>query len=418
MSLPRNTKNRYLNIYFQVHQPRRLGQFSFFDIGTDRDYFDDGANQLIMRRVAKECYLPTNLLLLKLIDRNPQVRITFSISGSALKQMERFAPAAIESFRMLAATGSVEFLSETYYHSLACLVSPDEFAAQVKMHCDKIQQLLGVKPTVFRNTELIYSDDIGRTVSNLGFTGIFTDGVDSLLNDRSPHHLYEHPDKNGLKLFFRNYKLSDDIAFRFTQKEWKAWPLTPKKYVQWLESIPEKENLITLSLDYETFGEHQKKETGIFKFLEGMIASIAAHKKYKMVTPSEAIALLSPIDTISVPNPTSWADQEHDLSAWLGNEMQQDAFETIKNLELLVKKTNDPVLLNTWRYLQTSDHFYYMSTKTGDDGNVHNYFSPYASPYEAFMNYMNVVSDFSLRVNEQVRVLESSQEPNTNLTVA
>jgi alpha-amylase len=371
-----------------------------------------------MRRIAKECYLPTNHLLLKLIDKYPQVRITFSISGSALKQMERFAPAVIESFRMLATTGCVEFLSETYYHSLACFVSADEFATQVKMHSNKIQQLLGVKPTVFRNTELIYSDDIGRKVNDLGFTGIFTDGVDSLLSNRSPHHLYEHPDRNGLKLFFRNYKLSDDIAFRFTQKEWKAWPLTPKKYIQWLESIPEKENLVTLSLDYETFGEHQKKETGIFKFLEGMIASIATHKKYKMVTPSEAIASLSPVDAISLPNPISWADQEHDLSAWLGNEMQQDAFDTIKNLEQSVKRTNDLALLNTWRYLQTSDHLYYMSTKAGDDGNVHNYFSPYASPYEAFMNYMNVVSDFSLQVNEQVRILESNHESNINLTAA
>lgn len=415
MSLQHQPKNRYLNVYFQVHQPRRLGQFSFFDIGTGRDYFDDGANEMIMRRVGKECYLPTNLLLLKLIDNYPQVRVTFSISGSALKQMERFAPAVIESFRMLAATGSVEFLSETYYHSLACLVSPDEFAAQVNMHRTKIQQLLGVTPTVFRNTELIYSDAIGKMVSDLGFKGIFTDGTDSLLNQRSPHHLYEHPDENGLKLFFRNYKLSDDIAFRFTQKDWKAWPLTPKKYVRWLESIPEKENLVTLSLDYETFGEHQKKETGIFKFLEGMIASVAKHKKYKMITPSEAIKLLAPVDIISVPNPISWADQEHDLSAWLGNEMQQDAFDTIKNLEQSVKKIGDPVWLNTWRYLQTSDHLYYMSTKTGDDGNVHNYFSPYHSPYEAFMNYMNVVSDFSLRVNERVQSLEQSSEANVTM---
>lgn len=413
MSLRQKPKNRYLSIYFQVHQPRRLGQFSFFDIGTDRDYFDDEANQLIMRRVAKECYLPTNLLLLKLIDKYPQVRITFSISGSALKQMERFAPAVIESFRMLAATGCVEFLSETYYHSLASLISPEEFAAQIKMHSNKMQQLLGVKPTVFRNTELIYSDAIGVMVRNLGFIGTFTDGVDSLLNGRSPHYLYEHPDRNELKLFFRNNKLSDDIAFRFTQKAWKAWPLTPKKYVHWLESIPEKENLVTLSLDYETFGEHQKKETGIFEFLEGVISTVATRQKYKMITPSEAITSLTPVDAISVPNTISWADQEHDLSAWLGNEMQQDAFDTIKNLEQSVKKLGNRVMLNTWRYLQTSDHLYYMSTKTGDDGNVHNYFSPYASPYEAFMNYMNVVSDFSLRVKEQIRMLESNLELST-----
>jgi len=281
------------------------------------------------------------------------------------------------------------------------------------MHSNKMQQLLGVKPTVFRNTELIYSDAIGVMVRNLGFIGTFTDGVDSLLNGRSPHYLYEHPDRNELKLFFRNNKLSDDIAFRFTQKAWKAWPLTPKKYVHWLESIPEKENLVTLSLDYETFGEHQKKETGIFEFLEGVISTVATRQKYKMITPSEAITSLTPVDAISVPNTISWADQEHDLSAWLGNEMQQDAFDTIKNLEQSVKKLGNRVMLNTWRYLQTSDHLYYMSTKTGDDGNVHNYFSPYASPYEAFMNYMNVVSDFSLRVKEQIRMLESNLELST-----
>jgi alpha-amylase len=418
MSLQQKSKNRYLNLYFQVHQPRRLGQFSFFDIGTDRDYFDDGTDQLIMRRVAKECYLPTNLLLLKLITKYPQVRITFSISGSALKQMERFAPAVIESFRMLAATGSVEFLAETYYHSLACLISLDEFTTQVEMHRKKIQQLFGVTPKVFRNTELIYSDDIGRAVNDLGFNGVFTDGVDSLFHQRSPHHIYQHHDGNGLKLFFRNYKLSDDIAFRFAQKEWKDYPLTPKKYIQWLAAIPEMENLVTISLDYETFGEHQKKETGIFQFLEGLITKLATHKKYKMITPSEAIQLLSPVDSISVPNPISWADQEHDLSAWLGNEMQRDAFDTLNKLEADVKSLKDAALLNTWRYLQTSDHLYYMSTKTGDDGNVHNYFSPYPSPYEAFMNYMNVLSDFSLRVSERVRVSELNREANTNMEMA
>jgi alpha-amylase len=391
-------RNRYLNIYFQVHQPRRLGQFSFFDIGTGRSYFDDGANQIIMQRIARDCYLPTNLLLLKLINQFPQIRITFSISGSALKQMERYAPAVIESFKMLAATGCVEFLGETYYHSLASLVNPDEFKAQVKMHRDKIKHLLGVTPTVFRNTELIYSDDIGRVVSDMGFNGIFTDGFYTLMNQYSPHYLYRHPDRDDLRIFFRNYQLSDDIAFRYAQKEWKSWPLTPKKYLRWLQSIPERENLVTLGLDYETFGEHQKRETGIFKFLEGLVISLANDKNFKMVTPSEAIRLFPSGDTFSVPGIISWADEAHDLSAWLGNEMQQDAFDTIKNLEQAVKATGNPAMLNTWRYLQTSDHFYYMSTKTGDDGKVHNYFSPYSSPYEAFMNYMNIVTDFSNRL--------------------
>jgi alpha-amylase len=407
MSLPTNTNNRYLNIYFQIHQPKRLAPFSFFDIGTDRAYFDDEVNNVIMRRVAHDCYLPTNLLLLSLIGKYPHVRFTFSISGVALRQMERFAPAVIESFNMLASTGAVEFLSETYYHSLACLISPSEFAEQVEMHSRKIQELFGVRPTVFRNTELIYSDAIGRMVGNLGYDGIFIDGVEIILNGRSPHHLYEQSDGNGLRLFLRNHKLSDDIAFRFAQKEWNAWPLTPIKYLQWLEAIPEKENLVTLSLDYETFGEHQKKETGIFNFLEGLIVTLAKHKQYKMVTPSEAITLLKPVDFLSVPNPISWADEAHDLSAWLGNEMQKDAFETIKKMEPRIMRSSSPILQSLWRQLQTSDHLYYMSTKTGDDGNVHNYFSPYPSPYEAFMNYMNVVSDLALKIERAKQVQPS-----------
>src|SRR6478609_4392041 len=408
MNSPKS-KTRYLNIYFQIHQPRRLGQFSFFDIGTDRDYFDDGTNQIIMRRVAKDCYQPTNLLLLKLIKKYPQIRLTFSISGVALNQMEQYAPAVIESFRMLAATGSVEFLTETYYHSLACQISPGEFAEQVRMHRTKINHLFGVWPTVFRNTELIYDDNIGRLVNDLGFDGIFTDGINSSLPKHHQHHLCEHPDGNGLRLFFRNCKLSDDIAFRYTKK------LTSRKYLKGLQTMDEGEDLVTLGLDYETFGEHQRKENGIFQFLESLIEALSLQKKYKMITPSEAIQLLSPADKISIKDSISWADQEHDLSAWLGNEMQRDAFDTIKGMEYDVKKTNNLAYLKAWRYLQTSDHLYYMSTKTGDDGKVHNYFSPYASPYEAFMNYMNVVSDFALRIKEhpQHDSAAKTEQPDT-----
>jgi alpha-amylase len=409
MNSPQKSKTRYLNIYFQIHQPRRLGQFSFFDIGTDRDYFDDGTNQIIMRRVAKDCYQPTNLLLLKLIKKYPQIRLTFSISGVALNQMEQFAPAVIESFRMLAATGSVEFLTETYYHSLACQISPNEFAEQVKMHRSKMNHLLGVWPTVFRNTELIYNDDIGRLVNDLGLEGIFTDGVDSSSHRHHQHHLCEHTDGNGLRIFFRDCKLSDDIAFRYTKK------LTPGKYLKSLDTLDEGEDLVTLGLDYETFGEHQKKETGIFQFLESLIETLSRQKKYKMITPSEAIQLLSPADKISIKDSISWADQEHDLSAWLGNEMQRDAFDTVKGMEQDVKRTNNLAYLKAWRYLQTSDHLYYMSTKTGDDGKVHNYFSPYASPYEAFMNYMNVVSDFALRIkaHTQPDAASKTEQPDT-----
>lgn len=410
MNLQQKSKKQYLNLYFQVHQPRRLGQFSFFDIGTSRDYFDDGLNQVIMRRVAKDCYLPANLLLLKLIRKHPNIRISFSISGSALKQLEVFAPAALESFQMLAATGAVEFLSETYYHSLSFLTREDEFRTQIKKHADKVRDLFGINPTVFRNTELIYNDEIGRIINELGYTGVFTNGIEKILGGRSPNHLYQHPDQST-RIFLRNYQLSDDLAFRFMQKDWPEWPLTPAKYIAWLEAILKKDELITVGLDYETFGEHQKADTGIFKFFETLLTRLAKHKKIEMINPSQAIALLDPIDTLHVPDSISWADENRDLSAWLGNDMQQDAFETLNRLEAPIKKIGSASLLNTWRYLQTSDHFYYMSTKTGNDGNVHNYFSPYASPYAAFMNYMNVLTDLSLQIEKQEKDRNENIQP-------
>ncbi len=399
MILQDNSKTGYLNLYFQVHQPRRLGQFSFFDIGTGRDYFDDGLNQVIMQRVAKNCYLPTNRLLLKFIRKYPDIRIAFSISGSALKQMEVFAPAALESFQLLAATGSVEFLSETYYHSLSSIFSKKEFQAQVKKHADQLKDLFGTSPSVFRNTELIYNDEINEAISDLGFTGVITDGIEKILGERSPNYLYQHSEQST-RIFLRNYRLSDDIAFRFMQKDWPEWPLTAAKYMTWVEAALKKDELITLGMDYETFGEHQKADTGIFSFLEALLSRLGKHKRIKMIGPSQAIAMLNPVDTLTVPNSISWADEKRDLSAWLGNDIQQDAFESLKKLERTVKSIDNPLLLNIWRWLQTSDHFYYMSTKTGNDGGVHSYFSPYASPYAAFMNYMNVMTDFSLQVEE------------------
>lgn len=400
MNLPDNQKMNRLTLYFQVHQPRRLNQFSFFDIGTGRDYFDDDQNKKIMSRIAKNCYLPANRLLLKLIKKYPAIRITFSISGSALNQLEAFAPEALESFQKLAATGAVEILSETYYHSLSFLISKDEFESQIRKHAEKVKQLFGIRPAVFRNTELIYNDEIGRTVADLGFKGILVDGIDKILIGRSPNDLYQHPDRS-LRIMLRNFPLSDDIAFRFNQKDWNEWPLTSKKYVTWLETILAKENLITLGLDYETFGEHQKASSGIFRFLESTLTMIARHKKIQMATPSEVIKQLPPAASLKVQESISWADENRDLSAWLGNDLQRDAFNTLKKMEESLKNIKHPDLLRTWRYLQTSDHFYYMSTKTGNDGGVHNYFSPYASPYTAFMNYMNVLTDLSLQLEKQ-----------------
>jgi alpha-amylase len=378
----------------------RLKKFKFFDIGSGASYFDEKLNQDILERIARECYLPANMMLLKLIRSNPSIRVTFSISGLAIEQMAEYTPEVLCSFRALAETGAVEFLAETNYHSLACMIPGDEFEQQVQEHVQNLKHYLGVMPRFFRNTELIYSDDIGRRINAMGFDGVFCDGLEKILGGQSPHHLYQHPD-TSLKLFPRNYRLSDDIAFRFRQGNEK---LTLEKYLSWLNAIPASENVITLAMDYETFGEHQKRATGILTFLEELLLSIDQHRDIKLATPSEVAAEQKVNSLLSVPAPVSWADRERDLSAWLGNVIQQDAFDSLASLAEKVRQTGDAEIMDCYRKLQTSDHFYYMSTKKDDDGNVHSYFSPYPSPYEAFINYMNVLSDFTIQVNKKPRV--------------
>lgn len=320
--------------------------------------------------------------------------MAFSVSGITIDQFQEYAPEVLDSFRALADTGSVEFLSETNFHSLACLMPGNEFELQVAKHQKKILQHFGVLPKVFRNTELIYSEETATRIHNLGFEGMIIDGVDRLLHHKNAHHVFLHP-VSGLKLLPRDYRLSDDIAFRFSQN---STPLTAGQYIGWLSEIPRDEKLITLAMDYETFGEHQKRESGIFDFMESLLKGLARNKEFRFVTPTEAVQGLPSSGELRVPGFISWADQERDLSAWLGNEMQRDAFDTLIKLEQDVKMLHDKKLLNEWRSLQTSDHFYYMSTKKGSDGGVHAYFSPYPSPYEAFINYMNVLTDFALRV--------------------
>jgi alpha-amylase len=394
------TPKRYLHLYFQVHQPRRLRMLRFLDLGSGPSCFDDKLNKSIMRRVADHCYIPVNALMLRLIDKFPQLRISYSISGVALEQMEKYSLQALESFKILAKTGAVEFMGETYYHSLASVKNKEEFAEQVMLHKTKLEELLGVSPTFFRNTELIYADEIGKWIKDLGYEGTLIDGIDRLTKLCSPHHIYAQP-ATGLKLLLRDYKLSDDIAFRYADIHWKGWPLTAKKYLGWLKALPASEQLINLGMDYETFGEHQHEITGIFRFLEELISGIVKEKGFVFLTASEAIQRLKPKGKLRVKSFISWADSERDLSAWLGNDMQQDAFDTLFGFEEDVKQLNDAELLSTWRYLQSSDHFYYMSTKTGADGIVHNSFSPYASPHEAFVNYMNALTDFSIRLQQR-----------------
>ena len=382
-------------IYFQVHQPRRLRTLRFFDIGANQHYFDDDLNGKIIQRIAANCYLPANALLLKLIKENPFIKVAFSISGVTIDQLEDYAPEVLNSFRQLAETGSVEFLTETYYHSLACMMPGNEFELQVAKHQKTILNHFGMMSRVFRNTELIYSDDVGLRVKQLGFKGAVIDGVERVLGHQSPHHIYQHPAADNLKLLLRNYHLSDDISFRFSQFH---EPLTASRYISWLEAVPQHEKLINLAMDYETFGEHQKRESGIFDFLETLLTGIAVKKRFRFITPSQALENIPAVHHLCIPGYISWADEERDLSAWLGNDMQRDAFDCLIKMEPDVKNLMDRSMLQTWRKLQTSDHFYYMSTKGGNDGGVHAYFSPYPSPYEAFINYMNVLTDLALRI--------------------
>lgn len=402
---------RAICFYFQVHQPYRIKDYRFFDIGTDHHYWDDYANRSIMRKVAQKCYLPTNKLLLELIQKHEgKVKFAFSLSGVFISQCEEYAPDVLHSFQELAKTGCVEFLSETYSHALSALKSKEEFHRQVDTHRKMIQHYFGQTPTVFRNTELIYNDAIGEMVAEMGYKAQITEGAKHILGWRSPNYAYCNARNPNLKLLLKNFKLSDDMAFRFSQRSWGDWPLTTEKFVGWLNEVPQEEEVINLFMDYETFGEHQWEETGIFEFMRHLPDRVFSHSNYSFVTPSEAADAMQPVDRMHVPHTISWADEERDLSAWLGNDIQDDAFDSLYTLEAMVQACqHDPIMQRDWKYLQTSDHFYYMCTKHWADGDVHKYFSPYESPYEAFMNFMNAFSDFKLRVETAFAALPKEE---------
>ena len=387
--------------YFQVHQPYRLRRYRFFDIAENHDYFDDYLNKSIIRKVAEKCYLPTNKLLLDLINESDgKFRISYSISGTAIDQFEMYAPDVLESFKRLAETGCVEFLSETYSHSLSSLRSLPEFTRQIELHRKKIQQHFNQTPTVFRNTELIYSDNIGNDIANMGFKGMLSEGAKHILGWKSPNFVYNNAINPKLKLLLKNYTLSDDIAFRFSNQAWGEWPLTTEKFVHWLNSIDEGDEIVNLFMDYETFGEHQWEETGIFDFMRNLPKRVFSDSNFEFLTPSQAIEKHQPVAKMHVQYPISWADEERDLTAWLGNNLQDEAFNKLYSLLDKMNFVIDQNLLRDWKYLQTSDHFYYMCTKWFSDGDVHKYFNPYDSPYDAFINYMNVLSDFMMRVDK------------------
>ncbi len=388
-------------LYFQVHQPHRLRRYSVFD--TDRAYFDDAKNAEILRRVAHRCYLPANKLLLEMLrGHEGRFRVAFSLSGMLIEQSQRHMPEVLESFRELNSTGCVEFLNETYHHSLSFLYSREEFRAQVELHRAKIKELFGQDARVFRNTELIYNNDLGHFVSHMGYEGCLAEGADAVLGSRSPNHVYRPPHAPKLKLLLKNYRLSDDIAFRFSNRMWEQWPLNADKFAGWVNQINGHGQVCNLFMDYETFGEHQWADTGIFDFLKHLpTAILKSSNQNEFLTPSQVIDKYQPAGEIDAPHMVSWADSERDLSAWLGNAMQSNALHELYKIEGALKEKADPELLEDWRRLTTSDHFYYMCTKYWADGDVHKYFSPYESPYDSYINFMNVLDNVTTRLRGQ-----------------
>jgi alpha-amylase len=377
--------------YFQVHQPFRMDHYTIFR--TDRDYFDDNKNSAICRKVSGKCYLPTNKLLLELIERfHGCFKVAFSLTGTVIEQFQRWAPEVLKSFQALAQTGCVEFLAESYYHSLSFLYSPVEFSEQIHRHVQTVYDLFGQRPRVFRNTELIYNNELARRIESMGaFDAILAEGADHILGYRSPNFVYRPAGCENLKLLLKNYRLSDDVAFRFSDRQWRDWPLTADKFAQWIAATNGNGYTVNLFMDYETFGEHQWADTGIFDFLAHLPGAILANPDNDFKTPSEVAAAYPAVGVVDVPHTISWADLERDLSAWLGNSMQRNALEELYALESEIKRAGDEVLLEDWRRLQASDHFYYMCIKYFADGDVHKYFNAFESPYDAYITFMNVL---------------------------
>ena len=391
--------------YLHVHQPYRLRHYTIFDAGVHQDYFADTTpnaltnNRFIIDKVADKSYRPMNATLQHMLDTNPNFKFSLSISGTVLEQLQEWAPDVVESFKRLVASGRVEIVAETYHHSLAFFYSIKEFEAQVKLHKELVQSLFGVTPTAFRNTELSYNNDIAYWADKAGYKAIITEGWDPILGWRSPNYMYKPSYTDNIKLLLKNYKLSDDIAFRFGNQSWPEWPLSADKYIDWLGASMDNAQIFNLFMDYETFGEHQWESTGIFEFIKALPDKWQSSRDNRtFMTISEAADVYEAVDYVDTPQTITWADTERDLTAWLGNTMQHDAILALYSLEDKIVNSNDQQLIADWRKLQTSDHFYYMCTKWFTDGDVHAYFSPYTSPYEAFTNFMNAWRDIQSRV--------------------
>ncbi len=383
--------------YFQNHQPFRLRQYSVFD--SDTNYFDNWQNEQICRKVTEKCYLPATRLIAELVEAHEgKFRASFALTGVVIEQLQRWAPEVLDLYKSLAETGCVEFIAETYYHSLAFLYNRDEFIAQTQKHCQLMEDLFGRRPRVFRNTELTYNNDVAKVIEDMGSDAILTEGADHILGYRSPNFIYNPPNCGNLRMLLKNYRLSDDIAFRFGNRDWAEWPLTTEKFAGWVDHINGNGYVCNLFMDYETFGEHQWADTGIFDFMRHLPEKVIAGGKNDFLTVSQAIDRYPAVGEVDVPNMISWADTERDISAWLGNSMQANALHDVYSLADEVLATGDEALIDDWRKLQTSDHFYYMCTKWFADGDVHKYFNPYESPYDAYINYMNILDNVRGRI--------------------
>lgn len=392
-------------LYLHVHQPYRIRHYTIFDTAVTHDYFDAAyedqeSNERILKKVAEKSYIPTNQRLLQLLNDNPKFKLSLSITGTVLEQLERWSTEALRSFQELCATGRVEIVAETYHHSLAFFYSRAEFEMQVDMHKRKVQELFGQTPQVFRNTELCYNNDVAYWADKAGYKGILAEGWDPILEWRSPNFVYRPTYTDNIRLLMKNYKLSDDIAFRFGDQNWSEWPLTADKFAGWLGSDQTATNF-NLFMDYETFGEHQWEESGIFGFLSHLPGEWLKNEHHTFMTVSEVIDNNAAVDMVNVPETITWADTERDLSAWLGNAMQTGSIQALYDLQSDVIGSGDLALIEDWRRLQTSDHFYYMCTKYFNDGDIHAYFSPYKTPYEAYINFMNAFHDIKYRLSEK-----------------
>jgi alpha-amylase len=397
-----------ITLYLHAHQPYRVKHYTIYNAGQDHNYFNDETpyvdtnNRFIVERVAQKSYLPTNKALLELMHQYPEFKISLSIPGTLIDLLEAWVPEALDSFKELIATGKVEIVAETYHHSLAFFYSREEFEAQVQMHRERVQAVFGQTPTVFRNTELSYNNELAKWADNAGYKGIITEGWDPILQWRSPNFTYKPVHTQNIRLLMKNYRLSDDVAFRFGDKNWSEWPLTADKFAHWLGAVGDNAQVFNLFMDYETFGEHQWEDSGIFDFLKALPeAWIKTRENRTFMTLNEAIDSFEAVGEMDIPHTITWADTERDLTAWLGNSMQQQSIEALYSLEHAIKSSGDWTLIEDWRKLQASDHFYFMCTKWFSDGDVHAYFSPYKTPYEAFTNFMNAWHDLQFRLIEK-----------------